>query len=185
MSQVNTFIQRLDSCPLGTAGWSTFETLCTEILTFLFVPPLTFHSRQARTYSGVNRRDAIFSNRQLTPSNDPYTKNWHHLYVELNARMILFEFKNYDVSDIGHEEVNQTRNYLTEPMGRLAIMVCSKNPVESAYRQRNSVFSTNEKKVILFINKDKLKEMLAMKERGEDPTDLIVDLVESFYIQHE
>lgn len=184
MSQVNTFIQQLDTCPLGNAGWSQFENLCTEILKFLFVPPLSEPTRQARTYSAVNRRDAIFPNRNITPTNDAVATNWHHLFLELNARMILFEFKNYDATDIGHEEVNQTRNYMTTPMGRLAIMVCSNDPVESAHRQRNTVF-TQDQKVILFITKIQLKEMLAMKDRGEQPSDLIVDLVERFYIQHE
>jgi len=184
MSQVNTFIQRLDACPVGNAGWSQFEDLCTEILEFLFAPALNAPTRQARTYSGVNRRDAILANRNITANADPNAKNWHHLFVELNARMILFEFKNYDATDIGHEEVNQTRNYMTAPMGRLAIMVCSKEPVESAHRQRNTVF-TQDQKVILFLTKDHMKEMLAMKDRGEQPSDLIVDLVERFYIQHE
>lgn len=184
MNEVNLFIQRLDACPLGRAGWVQFEDLCTEILMFLFVPPLNAPTRQARTYSGVNRRDAIMPNRNFVANDSAETKNWHHLFLELNARMILFEFKNYDLTNIGHEEVNQTRNYMTTPMGRLSIMICSVDPVESAHRQRNTVFSA-EQKVILFINKDQLKEMLAMKERGEQPSDLIIDLVERFYIQHE
>jgi len=185
MNQVNIFIQQLDDCPLGTAGWSQFETICTEILKFLFVPPLNNPSRQGRTYSGVNRMDAIFPNRNITSNDNNDSKNWHHLFLELNARMVLFEFKNYNNTEIGHEEVNQTRNYLTEPMGKLAIMVCSKLPNESAHRQRNTIYSTNEKKVILFLTKDHLKEMLIMKDRGEQPSDLIVDLIEKFYIQHE
>ena len=86
--------------------------------------------------------------------------------------MILFEFKNYDASDITNEEVNQTRNYLNAPMGRLAVMICSKSPVESAHRQRNIAF-TQEKKVILFITMEELKELLAIKERGEYPSDLL------------
>lgn len=184
MSQVNDFIQRLDACPLGRPGWSQFEDLCTEIIEFLFVPPLSQTQRQARTYSGVNRRDAIFPNRNMTATVDPDAKNWHHLFLELNARMVLFEFKNYDNTDIGHEEVNQTRNYMTAPMGRLAIMICSKEPIESAHRQRNTVF-TQDQKVILFLTKEHLKEMLAMKERGEQPSDLILDFVERFYVQHE
>jgi hypothetical protein len=98
--------------------------------------------------------------------------------------MILFEFKNFDAEDIGHTEVNQTKNYMTDPMGNLAIMICSKEPIESAHRQRNSIFS-QDKKIILFITKEQLKEMLAMKDRGEQPSDLIVDLIEHFYIQHE
>jgi hypothetical protein len=69
-------------------------------------------------------------------------------------------------------------------MGRLAILVCSKDPNNQARIRRNTIY-TNDKKVILFLNKDQLKEMLLMKERGEDPSDLIVDLIELFYTQHE
>jgi len=98
--------------------------------------------------------------------------------------MILFEFKNYDATEIGHEEVIQTDNYLTEPMGKLAVMICSKIPDDGAHIQRNTIYSRH-RKVILFLTKDHLKEMLFIKERGEDPSDLIVDLVEKFYLQHE
>jgi len=66
MSQVNDFILQLDTCPLGSGGWVQFENICTDILSFLFVPPLSPPNRQARTYSGVNRRDAIFPNRNIT-----------------------------------------------------------------------------------------------------------------------
>jgi len=76
MSQVNDFIQNLDACPLGNDGWSQFEELCTDILTYLFVPPLNQPQRQGRTYSGVNRRDAIFPNRNITPTQDQNSKNW-------------------------------------------------------------------------------------------------------------
>ncbi|MNU87708.1 hypothetical protein D3C71_774970 [compost metagenome] len=184
MSQVNDFIQRLDACPLGTAGWSQFEDLCTEILSFLFVPPLNNPTRQGRTYSGVNRRDAIIPNRNITASDAVHSKNWYHLFLELEARMILFEFKNYDATDIGHEEVNQTRNYMTAAMGRLSIMICSKIPNDSAHRQRNTIFN-QDNRVIIFITKEQLQEMLLIKDRNEDPSDLIMDLVERFYIQHE
>ncbi|WP_178989664.1 hypothetical protein [Winogradskyella schleiferi] len=184
MSQVNDFIQRLDACPMGTAGWSRFENLCTEILAFLFVPPLNQPTRQGRTYSGVNRRDAIIPNRNITANATENSKNWHHLYLELEARMILFEFKNYDATEIGHEEVNQTRNYMTAAMGRLSIMICSKIPNDSAHRQRNTVYN-QDNKVIIFITKEQLKEMLLIKDRNEDPSDLIMDLIERFYIQHE
>ncbi len=185
MSQVNDLIQKLDNCPIGTTGWVEFENICTEILTFLFVPPLRAPQIQAKTYSGIARRDAIFPNRNITLNGSlPFTSNWYHLYQELEARMVLFEFKNYDITEIGQDEVNQTLNYLNTPMGRLAIIVGSKLPNQQAHIRRNSIYSQS-KTLILFITKDHLKEMLMMKERNEDPSDLIMDLLELFYIQHE
>ena len=179
MSKDSDLANRLSSCPAGTNGWKEFEDVCIEILRYLFVPPLAKPKIQPRTFSGIDRRDAVFPNRNFDASN-----TWGHILQELGARMVLFEFKNYDITDIGKKEVDQTRNYMTDPMGRLAIMVCNKLPNEAAHIRRNTVFSS-EKKIILFVTKDHLEEMLFIKERGEDPADLIVDLVEWFYLQHE
>jgi hypothetical protein len=99
--------------------------------------------------------------------------------------MVLVEFKNYDSEEVGKDEVNQARNYLTKGMGRLALIVSTKEPNNAAHMTRNTVYSSDEKKVILFLTVEHVKNMLYMKERGEDPADLIVDAVERFYIQWE
>lgn len=179
MNEAHSIRHRLQSCPPGRAGWREFEDACVEALRFLFVPPLTKPKIQPRTYSGIDRRDAVFPNRNIETSN-----NWGHLLRELSARMVLFEFKNYDTEEIGKEETNQTRNYLTPPMGKLAIMCCNRQPNRAAHIKRNTIFS-EDGKVILFLTMDELIEMLFIKERGEDPSDLIMDLVERFYLQHE
>lgn len=169
----------LRECPLGRTGWKQFEDVCLDVLKFLFVPPLSGPHIQARSYSGIDRRDAVFPNRNHDEKN-----NWGILLRDLAARLILFEFKNYDQQEIGKDETNQTRNYLTKPMGRLAIIVATREPNNAAYVKRNSIFS-EEGKVILFLTGSHLEEMLYMKERGEDPSDLVLDSVERFYIQHE
>ncbi len=179
VSTVKELIDKLNSCPQGKSGWKEFEGICVEILCYLFVPPLIKPKIQPRTYSGISRRDAVFPNRNFGSENP-----WGQLLKELNARLILFEFKNYDDMEIGKEEVNQTLNYMTAPMGNLAIICCNKKPDESAHKRRNSIFSES-KKVILFITKDELKELMYIKERGADPADLILDLLELFYLQHE
>lgn len=97
--------------------------------------------------------------------------------------MVLFEFKNY-TDTVGKDEVNQTRNYLTPTLGRLAIMVARSGYDSAAHIKRRSVFS-DDKKIILLLTAGDLKEMLYMKERGEDPADFIMDDIERFYIQYE
>ena len=179
MTEAQDLRRRIQECPPGHDGWKQFEEACVDALRFLFVPPLTEPIIQPRSYSGIDRRDAVFPNRNLDP-----TMNWGRLHHELQARMILFEFKNYDAEEVGKDETNQTRNYLTQPMGRLAIMCCRKAPNDAAHIKRNTIFS-EDGKVILFLTPDHLIEMLSIKERGEDPSDLIMDLVERFYLQHE
>ncbi|MBB5637677.1 hypothetical protein HDE68_003602 [Pedobacter cryoconitis] len=175
---------RLDTCPKGITGWKTFEILCVEILEHLFVPALNNSGSQTSSFSGIDRRDAIFANRNIAATTVPELKNWHTFYLELKARMIIFEFKNYDKEAIGKEEVNQTRNYIKKTMGKLAVIISNKVVSKRAVIQRNIIFN-EDGKVILFVTKENLKEMLYMKERGEEPSDFLMDLLELFYIQHE
>ena len=170
---------QLDNCPAGDAGWRTFEIVALDTLVHLFVPPLVSPVSQAHTYSGVERRDAVFSNRY-----PDLTNNWGILRHDLRARMIVVEFKNYDRTGIGREEVDQTANYLRRNWGQLAILCTNVEPNSSAHTRRNSIYS-DDKKVILFVTKRDLKEMLDMKDRGEDPSDFIMDTYERFLIQHE
>ncbi|MED5049292.1 hypothetical protein P9738_14905 [Bacillus siamensis] len=179
MSTVADLVARLNACPPGRSHWSEFENICVEILSYLFVPPLREPYIQSRTYSGIDRRDAVFANRE-----DQGDSTWAKIKRELNARMILFEFKNYDSSEIGKEEVLQTNNYLTAPMGKLAIICSTKLPNSAAHIKRNTIYS-DVGTVMLFLTKDKLIEMLYIKERGENPADLIMDEIEMFYLQHE
>lgn len=172
-------IQRLDECPVGQTGWRQYEEICIDILEFLFVPPLQEPQLQSRSLSGIDIRDAIFPNRNLDQQSI-----WGQLRHELGARLIPFEFKNYDSENIGKDEVNQIRNYLTRPMGKLGIMISSKEPHENARIQRNHVYSRDEK-VILLLTSDHLREMVHMKERGDEPALLIMEQVELFYMQHE
>jgi hypothetical protein len=169
----------LEAVPRGLSGWKELEAAGTNALRHLFVPPLADPKIQARSYSGIDRRDAIFPNR-----NHGLPNHWGRLLQELEARMVLVEFKNYDSQEVGKDEVNQTRNYLTRPLGRLALIVSTKKPNHAAHVKRNTVYS-EEGKVIVFLSVEHLKEMLYMKERGEDPADLIVDAIERFYIEWE
>jgi len=171
--------QTLSHCPAGMAGWKAFEEVALETLCYLFVPPLIKPSVQARSFSGIDRRDAIFPNR-VTDTNIA----WGLLRHDYDARLILVEFKNYGKEGIGKEEVDQARNYLKSTMGRLAMICCNKRPDDSAYLRRNGVYS-EDRKMILFVTTGDLIEMLDIKERGDDPSDFIVDCVEQFLIQHE
>jgi len=174
-----TLRTRLVSVPPGRSGWQEFENAATAALKHLFVPPLAEPITQARSYSGIDRRDAIFPNRNHGERN-----HWGRLLHELDARMVLVEFKNYGKEDIGKDEVNQTRNYLTKPLGRLALVVSTKEPDRAAHIKRNTIYS-EEAKVILFLTVAHLEEMLHMAERGEDPADLVMDAIERFYIAWE
>ena|ERR1022692_3227186 len=171
--------EMLSLCPPGQVGWRAFEEAALATLCYLFVPPLTEPKVQARSFSGLDRRDAIFSNRVT----DTATA-WGLLRHDHDAKLILVEFKNYDKENIGKEETDQVRNYLKKSMGRLAMICCNKPPDRSARLRRNVIYS-EEAKVILFITTTNLREMLDIKDRGDDPSEFILDSVDQFLIQHE
>jgi len=169
----------LSCCPPGQSAWREYEDAALAVLQYLFVPPLNAPYPQPRSYSGLDRCDAVFPNRVVDTS-----KPWGLLRHDLDAKLILVEFKNYDREEIGKVETDQTRNYLKAAWGRLAIICSNKLPNDAAHRRRNIIYS-EERKIILFITTADLLEMIDMKDRGDDPSEFVVDSVERFLIQHE
>jgi hypothetical protein len=183
LSEISDLIQRLDECPPGDSGWVQFEKIGTEIFCFLFVPPLTKPKIQNRSLSGTIRRDAVFPVRERSIEQN---RNWQQLLRELNCRMLLVEFKNYDKTNVSKKDILQISDYMKTPMGKLSILVSNNEVSKKSHARikRNTIYSESQK-VILLLYKRHLKEMLFIKERGDDPADLIIDEVEDFYLQHE
>lgn len=169
-------MDRLSSCHAGKESWREYEDICTSILTECFVPPLKAPRPQARTWTGLERRDALFSLRGIEGG-------WQQIRDEFGSNFMLCEFKNYS-DRFGKDEVNQTRNYLKQTIGRLGIIFSRNGPDTGARKMRNSVFA-EEKKVILFFEDEQLKELLRFKCANQQPLDLIQDAIDDFYISYE
>ena len=176
LETINRLKNRLMDCPKGRKGWKDYESICIEILNYLFVPPLKHPKIQPRTESGLDIRDALYPNRCDHP-------NWKVIRADYDAKYILFEFKNYGTEDgsseIDKTVVNQVRNYLKQTIGRIGIVCSRKDPTSSAIEARKQAY-IDDKKVILFLNDQHLIEMLMRKYRKEDPSDIIMDLIDEF-----
>jgi hypothetical protein len=96
--------KRLSECKPGKEHWANFEDICIDVLTKAFVPPLKEVKPQARTESGLERRDAVLP---LLGAKD----GWEQISQKYEAHFLLCEFKNY-TEPIGKDEVNQTATYL-------------------------------------------------------------------------
>ncbi len=175
LNEIDKLIKRLRNCPSGRVGWKKYENICIDILKFLFVPPLKLPKIQSRTESGIDIRDAIFPNRS---SNE----NWRFIREDYAGKYILFEFKNYTADtglDLGKDEVNQVKNYLYHTIGRIGIICSPKRPSTNGIFARKMAY-IEEKKLILFLTNEDLTEMMMKKYMGEDPSDIIVDLIDEF-----
>jgi hypothetical protein len=178
MSKAEALRQRLKACPRGQAGWRDFEDICIDTLRYLFVPPLKEPKVQARTIFGTERRDAMFPNWVLD-----HASNWGMLREEFSAKIIVCEFKNYE-AEIGQEEAVQAGGYLHDHIGKLGFMICSKLPNQGAHAKRNIIYR-EDKKLVLFITVEHLVEMIAYRELGEDPSFVIMDLIDAFRMEYQ
>jgi len=179
LTKINKMILELKDCPEGKEGWKDYEDICIDILNYLFVPPLIKPTKQSRTESGLDIRDAIYPNRC-----DHI--DWKLIRSDYDAKYILIEFKNYSTNKEGakidKDVVNQARNYLKPTIGRLAFICSKKKPNRSGIEAQKQVFN-DDKKLILFLNNEDLIEMLMKKYRKEEPLDIITDLIDEFIIK--
>jgi hypothetical protein len=171
-----TLIEHLAQCQPGQQDCHKFEDVCLAILTEVFVPPLKPPKRQSRTLNGLERRDALFPIRGAK-------RGWEEIRQDFDANFLLCEFKNY-TEPFSKDEVNQTRNYLKDTIGRIGLIFSRRGASESALRMRNIVY-TQERKVILFLEDKHLVELLKMKEADKNPLDLIQDAIDEFYLSYE
>lgn len=177
LQKVHGLIKKLDNCPEGKDGWKTYEDICLEILSYLFVPPLGEPKVQSRRESGIDIRDAIFPNRNNN-------ENWKFIRDDYDAKYIVFEFKNYSEngSEIDKHVLLQIDDYLKRTIGRFGIICSKKSPNNSGLEKRKDVF-IEKNKLILFLNNEDLKEMLLRKHKKMDPSDVIIDLIDDFNLK--
>ncbi|XPV70550.1 MAG: TIR domain-containing protein [Halarcobacter sp.] len=174
LENIQKLIKRLDECPEGKEGWKIYEDICVDILNYLFVPPLGKPKIQSRRESGIDIRDAIYPNRN---SNE----NWKFIRDDYDAKYIVFEFKNYSKngSEIDKSVLLQIDDYLKQTIGRFGIICSKKLPNQSGIEKRKDIF-IEKNKLIIFLNNEHLREMLLRKYKNDDPSDVIIDLIDDF-----
>jgi hypothetical protein len=156
----------------GKEEWSKYEEKCDSIIKYLFADNLYGWHRQLRTDDGLNRYDYIC---RINPA----TAFWRFLVEELNSRYIVFEFKNYN-DEITQGQVLTTEKYLLEKaLRRVAIIISRKGSSNNADMMMQGAMREHGK-LILTIDDKKICEMLNMRDRGEDPSDLLFEMVDRF-----
>ncbi|MBN1461163.1 MAG: restriction endonuclease [Armatimonadetes bacterium] len=163
----------LDSMPCGSDHWSSFEDLCIDILNHLFIPPLRAPRIHSRSEDRLDIRDALY------PIGDG-SRSWDTLRHECRTRVLVAEFKNH-CGLIGQKEVESLQQYLfTKAMRSLGILCCRKGPSAPALAARRRAWLEFDKLIVILSDID-LKELLALKATGEDPTQAIDEQLDSFF----
>lgn len=169
MQEAKLALEHLRSLETGKQ-YAAHEKVVRIILTTVLHPHLTNPRSQVRTISGSRRRDILFSN---------YSSHlfWQRVGQRHDATQIVFEVKNAKRLYVRY--VDQAASYLTPGLGHLGFLV-SRSPVGLPMVQRAVEVFQTDRKVILFLCDDDLEEMLKLKERGDDPTELIRQRYDDF-----
>ncbi|MFP3512938.1 hypothetical protein SB775_25685 [Peribacillus sp. SIMBA_075] len=162
-----SLIKRLEECPHGNEGWKTYETICIDILKFVFKDSfrnftLKFHSRND---NNLDIRDAIISNTGIHDF-------WKELRVSYSSKNIVFEFKNL-TDEVGKSELLQVSNYLKkDSIGRVGV-VFSRNGHSPNGREEQKELLNHDKKLIIILNDNDLIDLINKRLIDEEPEQLL------------
>jgi hypothetical protein len=160
----------LNSIKTGKPGSRKFEAWCKEAVAYLFGDQLGKLETQRRMEGGIYRADLIS---RIRPSHD----FWTALSQDFRTRYVVFEFKNYS-GKLSQDQIFLTEKYLyTNALRCFAIIITRGGAHRNAIRSAKGVLR-NSGKLILLVTADEVLRMLRMKDRGDDPNDLLWDAVD-------
>lgn len=164
----------LQKVRVGRDGWAAYEKICARILKYLFPGDLHGWHKQKRTDDGLNRFDFIC---RIRSAND----FWRFLIENLDSRYALFEFKNYR-GKIKQGQVLTTEKYLLgRGLRRVAIIFSRKGADKDAVKMTQGAMREHGK-LMLVLDDEKVCQMLCMKDRGEDPSDVLFEIADDFLL---
>jgi len=147
-----------------------FENICVEALKYIFDPDLINWSPQRNSHGRLHRYDLIA---RISSQND----FWNSLVSDHRARYVIFEFKNYR-AQITQSEIYSTEKYLyPQAMRSTGIIVSQKGASKNALRAMHGAFRESGK-LILSLDTDQMCRMISMRENGDDPVDVLAELIE-------
>lgn len=157
--------------------FSKYEKKCIQILKYLFNENLKGWQAQNLTDDGLNRFDLVC---RINLGNE----FWECLINDFKSKYVLFEFKNYK-DKIKQTQIFTTEKYLFQTALRnVAFIISRKGASENAIKSAKGVLRESGK-LIINLNDNDLKKMLHMKDRGEEPSDYLFDLLDNFLLKLE
>jgi hypothetical protein len=155
--------RRLSAIAPGRDQAGDYQRLVLEILNHLFSPELIDGQPEVRTVDGTERRDIIFTN-------DSDESFWDYIRTAYAAIIIAFEAKN--VGELDLTAINQMATYLGDRIGRFGVIVTRQVTPRTVLRKIFSVWndSAPNRKVILMLRDEQLRELLDLRCRGGSPT---------------
>lgn len=152
--------------------WSLYQSLCGDVLAYLFCPPLQQPIGESANESKVNRRDFVLPNYADAGFS-------HFMRTEFRAHYVVVDAKNY-TRGVKKGEILQLANYLSaHGAGLFGLILTRTAAARSAELTRREQWIIHQK-LILVLNDDDLRQMLSLKASGGRPEDIVRQQIEDF-----
>lgn len=170
-SRKEEFENGLCACPAGQKHFSDYERIGTEIWQHTFNGKLGAPKPQSSTSDQSQRRDVLFPNRRGSPF-------FQRIAQRFDADFVIVDFKNYG-KPITPKVLKEVEQYANKAVGRFIVIACRVGASKTVERSQHRIFRDKET-VVLIINDVQMIEMLTRKEQGQNPEDVLEDLLDEF-----
>lgn len=174
MSAEDILISRLQNCQPGNEEFSAYETVCSDIIDYLFSANFHQSHRQHSTTDAMFRMD-------LQCAHKRNAEFWQFVYEEYKCRIAVFEFKNY-AEPIGQNLVYITQKYLNPKYFRTVAFMVSRRGFSPHAQDAAKGILIESNKLIIDLTDEDLIAMLELKKNGEDPSDYLMRKVELMFM---
>jgi len=162
-------IRAFQSTTPGNPDSRTFENLCCDSIQHLFGEHLGQLQAQQRVEQGFQYMDLIA---RLVPKKT--SAFWLSLAQDFRCRYIVFEFKNY-TGEISQNQIYTTEKYLYPTALRSAAIIIARNGADSGALRATHGALREMSKLILILTLEQLLDLLRAKDRGIEPSDIMID----------
>lgn len=168
------FKHRLDMCPSGRDFFDEYEKLGTEIWEYVFDGKLGKAKMQRTTRDRVQRRDSLFLNLRTSPF-------FQRVFDRFDADFLIVDFKNY-ADPVTSDEVEDVGNYANTAVGKFVVALTRQGGGSAAMSAQ--VRRLRDGVAVITVSDAQMLEMVARKERGENPEDVLSDLLDELLIKY-
>ncbi len=169
--RVGYFREKLERCPTGQKHFSQYESIGIEMWQYVFPTALGSPNTQQSTFDRVHRRDVLFRNHRES-------RFWQRVADRYAADTIIVDFKN-DGKPVPGTTMKEVESYANKALGRLIFVVSRRGAAKSFKPAQVSTYNARDT-VVLVISDNQMLEMVSRKEKGEQPEDLLEDILEDF-----
>lgn len=168
------FKHRLEACPAGLDHFDQYERLGTEIWEYIFEGKLGRAKVQRTTSDRVQRRDSLFPNHRTS-------RFFQRVFDRFDADFIIVDFKNYG-NPVTSDEIEDVGNYANDAIGKFVVAVTRQGGGSAAMNAQ--VRRLRDGVAIITVSDAQMLEMILRKERGENPEDVLSDLLDELLIKY-